>query len=113
MPAVLVVEHLSELLNRLALPPCDLGWVKPVPGRPPIGFEAAQPLCRCDLPGPPELGAVNPDAVHDQRHHRADTGHRHQAPAHVIVPDHGQQATVQNADLFAKRPPDNEQRFSF
>jgi hypothetical protein len=23
------------------------------------------PIYRCDLPGPPELGAVNPDALHD------------------------------------------------
>jgi hypothetical protein len=46
-----------------------------------------------------------------QRHHRADTGDRHQAPAHLIIPDDGQQATMQNADLLAKRPPDHEQWF--
>src|SRR5260370_30627329 len=45
-----------------------------------------------------------------QRYHRADPGHRHQAPAHVIVPDHCKHASVQDADLFAYRPPDNEQR---
>jgi len=43
-----------------------------------------------------------------QRHHGADTGDRHQAPAHVIIPDDGQQAAVQDADLLAKYPPDNE-----
>src|SRR5712672_78699 len=32
---------------------------------PPIAFDPARPLRRCNLPGPPELGAVNPDAVHD------------------------------------------------
>jgi hypothetical protein len=37
--------------------------------------------------------------------------HRHQAPARLIVPHDGQQATMKNADLLAKRPPDNEQRF--
>src|SRR5260370_34161848 len=31
---------------------------------PPIAFPA-RPLRRCNLPGPPELGAVHPHAVHD------------------------------------------------
>jgi hypothetical protein len=29
-----------------------------------------------------------------QRHHGADTRGRHQAPAHLIIPDDGQQATM-------------------
>ncbi len=29
-----------------------------------------------------------------QRDHRADTGDRHQAPAHIIVADDGQQAAI-------------------
>ena len=32
---------------------------------PPIAFDPAPFSCRCDFPGPAELGAVNPDAVHD------------------------------------------------
>src|SRR5438874_2205067 len=147
---------------------------------PSIGFNPAPYSRHCGFPGPAELGAVNPDAVHDhgqpagqshdrlfhpaapgnlhrpgleprrtqhalscfvehdphhliaaarysavpidlaglilgarqpkhrthrlgfaeasrhvdggaigQRHHRADTGGRHQAPAYVIIPDHG------------------------
>jgi hypothetical protein len=32
---------------------------------PPIAFDLARLSCCCDFPGPPELGAVNPDAVHD------------------------------------------------
>ena len=32
---------------------------------PPIGFDPGQISCRCGLPAPPELGAVDPDAVHD------------------------------------------------
>ena len=32
---------------------------------PPIAFDPAQPLCRCHVPGPTELGTINPDAVHD------------------------------------------------
>src|SRR5262249_13929669 len=32
---------------------------------PPIAFDPAQISSRCDLPGPPERGAVNPHAVHD------------------------------------------------
>jgi hypothetical protein len=36
-------------------------------GFPPIGFDPERFSCCClgFLPGPPELGAVNPDAVHD------------------------------------------------
>src|SRR4051794_14498140 len=41
----------------------------------------------------------------------ADTGGGHQAPAHLIIPDNGQQTAMQDDDLFAKRPPDNEHRF--
>ena len=32
----------------------------------PIVVDPARLLCCCYLPGPMELGAVNPDAVHDQ-----------------------------------------------
>src|ERR1700739_570550 len=32
---------------------------------PPIAFDAARRSCRCGLPGPAELGAINPDAVQD------------------------------------------------
>jgi hypothetical protein len=45
-----------------------------------------------------------------QRHNGADTGGRHQAPAHLIIPDNGQQTAMQDDDLFAMRPPDNEHR---
>jgi hypothetical protein len=31
----------------------------------PIAFDPMRFSCRCDLPGPAELGAVNPDAVHN------------------------------------------------
>jgi hypothetical protein len=47
-----------------------------------------------------------------QRHHRPNARHRHQAPAHLIVPDNTQQASMQNADLLAQHPPHNEQRFN-
>jgi hypothetical protein len=46
-----------------------------------------------------------------QRHHGADTGGRHQAPAHRIVSDDGQQTAMQDNDLFAEHPPYNEQGF--
>ena len=46
-----------------------------------------------------------------QRHHRADPGHRHQAPAHIVSAHDRQQATMKDADLLAQRPPDNQQRF--
>ena len=32
---------------------------------PPIAFDLARLSCRCDFPGPAELGAVNPYAVHN------------------------------------------------
>src|ERR1700676_1404657 len=63
-------------------------------------------------PRPPwEAGRHVDGGAIGQRHHRADTRHRHQAPAYLIVPDDGQQATMKHADLLAKRPLDNEQRF--
>src|SRR5512132_701733 len=34
---------------------------------PPIAFDSARFSRRCNLPGPTELGAVHPDAVHDHR----------------------------------------------
>src|SRR5208282_4485442 len=43
---------------------------------------------------------------------RANTGNRHQASAHVIVPHDDQQAAVQDPDLRAQHPPDNEQRLN-
>jgi hypothetical protein len=42
---------------------------------------------------------------------RADNGDRHRATAHLIIPDEGQQAAMQDAELLAKRPPDNEKGF--
>jgi hypothetical protein len=39
-----------------------------------------------------------------------NTGDRHQAPAHLIVSDDGQQAAVQGGSLFTQHPSDNEQR---
>jgi hypothetical protein len=39
-------------------------------------------------------GDVNGSAI-GQRHHGADTGGRHQAPAHLIILDNGQQAAMQ------------------
>src|SRR5882757_3209525 len=40
----------------------------------PIAFGYLRPSCYCGLSGPPELGAVNPDAVHD---HGQPTRQRH------------------------------------
>jgi hypothetical protein len=53
-------------------------------------------------------GHVNCSAI-GQRYHRANSGDRHQAPAHIIVPYDGQQTAVQNPDLFAKHPPNNKE----
>jgi hypothetical protein len=64
-----------------------------------------------DLARAPKAGwHINGSAI-SQRHYRANAGNRHQAPADIIVPRDGQQAAVQDADLLAKHPSDNEQRF--
>jgi hypothetical protein len=55
-------------------------------------------------------GHIDGDAI-GQRHHGTNTGDRHQAPTHIIFANDGQQAAVQDVDLFAKRPPRDEQRF--
>ena len=55
-------------------------------------------------------GTSTGDAI-GQRDHRADTGDRHQAPAHIIVADDSQQAAMQDAELLANNLPDNEQWF--
>jgi hypothetical protein len=59
-----------------------------------------------------EAGGYIDGGAIGQRHHGADAGGRHQALAHLVVSHDGQQAAVQDDDLFAKRPPDNEQRFN-
>ena len=66
---------------------------------------------RPDRFGVPKAGGHVDSGAIGQRHHGADAGDRHQAPAHLIVPHDGQQAAVQDTELFAKYPPDNEQRF--
>src|SRR5215470_8217283 len=53
---------------------------------------------------------IDGDAI-GQCDHRANAGDRHEAPAYVIVPDDGQQAAMQDAELLANDLPDNEQRF--
>ena len=50
---------------------------------PPIGFDPSQLSCRCGLPGPAELGAVNPDAVQD---HGQPTCQRHDRLLHPTAP---------------------------
>jgi hypothetical protein len=52
-------------------------------------------------------GTVDGGAI-GQRDHGADTGGRHQAPAHFIIPHERQQAAMQDDKLLAKRPPDNK-----
>src|SRR6516162_7925050 len=56
---------------------------------PPIASDPLGFSYRCYFPGPAELGAVN----------------------HSVVPDDCQQAAMQDAELLAKLPSDNQQRF--
>ena len=49
----------------------------------PIAFDAPGLSCRHDFPGPPELGAVNPDAVHD---HGQPARQRHDRLFHSAAP---------------------------
>src|SRR5437763_2152010 len=50
---------------------------------PPIAFDPAQISSCCDFPGPSELGAVNPHAVHD---HGQPTRQRHDRLFHPAMP---------------------------
>src|ERR1700682_4682669 len=50
---------------------------------PPIALDPVRFSRCCTLPGPPELGAVNPDAVHD---HGQPTRQRHDRLLHPAVP---------------------------
>src|SRR5450755_2937643 len=50
---------------------------------PPIAFDPAWLSCCCGFPGPPELCAVNPDAVQD---HGQPTRQRHGRLLHSAVP---------------------------
>src|SRR6266436_5428285 len=49
----------------------------------PIAFGYLRPSCYCGLSGPPELSAVNPNAVHD---HRQPARQRHDRLLHPAVP---------------------------
>src|SRR5712691_7602936 len=49
----------------------------------PIAFDPVRLSCRCDLPGPAELGAVNPYTMHD---HGQPACQRHDRLLHSAVP---------------------------
>ena len=63
----------------------------------------------------PLLGFAEPSGTSTWRDRSAPPPGRHrcryQAPAHLIVPHDGQQTAMQDDELLAKDPPDNEQRF--
>ena len=67
-----------------------------------------QPKHRPDCLGVPEAGGHVDCGPIGQRHHGANARDRHQTPTHLIIPDDGQQAPVQDPELFAKYPSDNE-----
>src|ERR1700746_1950677 len=93
-------HHLIATARYFAAP-IDLARLIPGAGQPkhrPDGLGFAEPGWHIDG------GAIG------QRHHRADTRGRHQAPAYLILPDDSQQAAVQDDDLFTEHPPDDEQR---
>src|SRR5271170_7520952 len=50
---------------------------------PPVAFDPARSSCRCDVSGPAELGAVDPDAVHD---HGQPSRQRHDRLLHSAMP---------------------------
>jgi hypothetical protein len=68
---------------------------------PPIAFDPARPSCRCDVPGPAERGAVNPDAVHDHRQ-AACQGHDRLFHAAAPVRLRGQWLVVPDAAVVAE-----------
>jgi hypothetical protein len=68
-------------------------------------FGAGQPKYRPDGIGFSEPGRHVDGGAIGQRHHGADTGGRHQTPAHLIVSHDGQQAAVRDNDLFISHRP--------
>jgi hypothetical protein len=75
-----------------------------------IAFYSKWQTIHCsDRLGVLEAGGYVDGSAIGQRHHRANTGDRHQAPSHV--PHDDQQTAVQDADLLTQHPPDNEHRF--
>src|SRR5712671_4717813 len=70
---------------------------------------AMRPSCRRSTP--PAWRSSSRPWTFITRDHRANPRDRHQAPAHIIVADDGQQAAMQDAELLANDPPDNEQWF--
>jgi hypothetical protein len=83
-----------------------------------LGLLPVDCSCCCHgFPGPAEFGAIKCGAwsrpidgpasgyvdggALGQRHHRADTGGRYQAPTYFIVPHDGEQAAMQNGELLA------------
>ena len=62
---------------------------------------ARQPKHRTDGLGFAEPSRYVDGGAIGQRHHRADTRGRHQAPAHFVVPDDGQQPAMQDDELLA------------
>jgi hypothetical protein len=93
-----VEHHPHHLVSaaRYSAAPIDLARL--IPG-------ARQSKYRPACLGFTEAGGHIDGGAIGQRHHGADAGGRHQAPAYLIVPHDGQQAAVQDDDLFAQRPP--------
>ena len=61
---------------------------------------ARQPKHRPDGLGFAEASRNVDGGAIGQRHHGANAGGRHQAPAHLVIPDNGQQTAMQDDDLF-------------
>ena len=71
-----------------------------------------QPKHRADRLGPTKARRHVDGGAIGQRYHGADAGDHHQAPAQPHRPARWPaRAAVQDPELFAKHPPDNEQRF--
>src|SRR5207342_619553 len=72
---------------------------------------ARQPKHRPDGLGFAEASRNVDGSPIGQRHYGANAGGRHQALAHLVIPDDGQQAAMQDDDLFSYYPSNNEHRF--
>ena len=70
-------------------------------------FAGRQPQHRFDCLGVAEAGRHIDSGAEGQRHHRTDTGDRHQPPAHRIVAHDGQQAAMQDGGLLAQHASDD------
>jgi hypothetical protein len=96
----LVEHHPHHLISAAGYSAAPIDLARLIPG-------ARQSKYRPDCLGFAEAGGYVDGSAIGQRHHGADARGRHQTPAYLVIPDDRQQAAMQDAELLAKRPWNN------